>query len=91
MDRIESIEALRQAIRESHGCDSRWVESVWVYASSVGKKTWSGSVEVFALEGHPDTRLAYAWREGDGGEVRVVLHAPSVGSPAAAVRSVAFG
>jgi hypothetical protein len=87
MDRDELSALLREAIRNAHGGDPRWVESVQVYLAGVDKRTWSGSVEVFVLDGHPSTPLVYAWRDGHDGQPRVVLHGSGIDSPRAAVRS----
>lgn len=81
------IEELRAAIRVAFGCDSRWLQSVQVFTSR-GIREWSGVVEVFSLLGHHSAQRAYAWRRSDGAGDRVVLHAPPIDGPVAAVRSL---
>lgn len=86
-----SIDALRDAIRNLHGCDSLHIESVPVTETWDDEVVWDGVVEVFALEDHPTAILAYAWaHEVDDSETRrfvAVLHTGVVGSPEAAVRA----
>jgi len=85
------IEALKQAIRDLHGCDATRVESVEVTESFEGEPVWEGHVQVFDLRGHPTANRCYAWSHAvEGSEKRrfvVVLHQPPVDSPAAAVRA----
>ena len=85
------IEAIQDAIRRLHGCESRHVESVPVHEEFKGKTVWSGTVEVFDLIGHPKAKQCYAWghRVGDRDEKSryvVVLKAPPINSPLDAVR-----
>jgi hypothetical protein len=54
-------EALRDAIRNMHGCESTWVESVPVVERFKGEVVWEGEVQVFELAGHPKAKRAYAW------------------------------
>lgn len=88
-----SREAFAQAIRNLHGCDSRWLESVRVVETFEGQTVWDGDVQIFALIGHPSAKRCYAWSHavnGDGSERRrfvAVLHQPPVDSPEAAVRA----
>ena len=85
------VRAPRQAIRDLHGCDATWVESVEVRESFDGEPVWEGHVQVFDLRGHPTASRCYAWsHEVEGSERRrfvVVLHQPPVDSPVAAVRA----
>ena len=53
--------ALQDAIRHMHGCEATWLESVSVTETFEGKTVWDGEVQVFAIQGHPDARRAYAW------------------------------
>jgi len=43
---------LQNAIRSTHGCESRWEASVRVEEKFEAKTAWSGIVEVFALVDH---------------------------------------
>ncbi len=83
--------SIRKAIRDLHGCESTWVESVPGTESFQGETVWDGTVEVFDLEGHPIATRAYAWSHAvDGSEKRryvAVLQQGSVDSPQAAVRA----
>lgn len=56
-----SIEVLKKAILDLHGCDSTWVESVPFKETFQGKVVWDGVVQVFDLKGHPTAARAYAW------------------------------
>ena len=81
---------LKQAIRDLHGCDSTWVESVPVKETFQGETVWEGVIQVFDLHGHPTATRAYAWSHAiDYSERRryvAVLHQGPVDSPEAAVR-----
>ena len=84
------VEALREAIRNMHGCDSTWVESVPVVETYRGETVWQGEVQVFDLAGHPKARRCYAWSHAtDTGKRRfvAVLHLAPVDGPVAAVRA----
>jgi hypothetical protein len=84
----KEITELKDAIRETHGCDSRHVESVPVHEVFEGQTAWEGTVEVFDLIGHPKAKRAYAWsyREGDQMKSVAVLEIPPVDSPQTAVK-----
>ncbi len=84
------IEALKEAIRNLHGCGSAWLESVPVKETFQGKIVWEGTVQVFDLHGHPTARRCYAWSyEADEGKRRfvAVLHQGPVDSPVRAVKA----
>lgn len=86
-----SVEALREAVRNLHGCESVWIESVRVKETFEGQSVWEGTVQVFDLVGHPTANRCYAWsyETGEGGKRRfiAVLHQGPVDSPQAAVRA----
>lgn len=86
-----SVEALRGAIRDLHGCDASWVESVPVKETFEGQTVWEGTVQVFDLVGHAAATRCYAWSHavGESGKRRfvAVLHQGPVDSPEAAVRA----
>src|SRR5215212_8082920 len=86
--RSKDIIELQNAIRETHGCESRWEASVRVEQNFEAKTSWSGIVEVFRLIGHPKAKYAYAWThsEGNQNKAAVVLKIPPVDSPQAAVK-----
>jgi hypothetical protein len=46
------VDALRDAIRHMHGCESTWIESVPVTETFKGATVWDGEVHVFDLVGH---------------------------------------
>ena len=79
---------LQNAIRATHGCESRWEASVRVEGTFEGETAWSGIVEIFSLVGHPKAKYAYAWTSRDGNQNRttVVLKIPPVDSPYSAVK-----
>ncbi len=84
------IQALREAIRGLHGCDSAFVESVPVRETFEGRTVWEGAVVVFDLIGHATAKRAYAWSAETTGAKRrftAVLHEGKVDSPVAAVRA----
>lgn len=86
-----SVEALREAIRNLHGCESVWIESVPVKETFEGQTVWEGTVQVFDLVRHRTAKRCYAWsyETGEGGKRRfiAVLHQEPVDSPQAAVRA----
>ena len=86
-----SIEALKDAIRNLHGCESTWVEAVLVLETFQDETVWEGEVRVFDLKGHPTAHRCYSWSHViDDSEKRrfvAVLHQGPVASPVAAVRA----
>ncbi len=85
------VAALRDAIRNLHGCDSTFVESVPVVERFKGQIVWEGTVVVFDLIGHPKARRAYAWSADVPGTERrrfvAVLRLPPVDTAADAVKA----
>lgn len=83
-----NIEELRNAISETHGCDSKWIESVDVTEKFQGQTAWDGTVEVFELIGHPKATRAYAWtyRDGDQNKTMAILGMSPVDSAQSAVK-----
>jgi hypothetical protein len=65
-----STEALRDAIKHLHGCDSRWVESVQVHEKLGNATVWQGSVQIFDLVDHPQAKRAYVWSYATEGAKR---------------------
>jgi|WetSurMetagenome_2_1015567.scaffolds.fasta_scaffold12491_6 hypothetical protein len=55
------IAALQDAIQHTHGCASRYAETVPVREEFNGQAVWVGDVEVFDLIDHPKARQCYAW------------------------------
>ena len=89
MDEV-SAEALIKAIRNLHGCEATWVEALPVKEAFQGQTIWEGTVQVFALHGHPTATRCYAWSHATTGEKRrfvAVLHQGAVDSPEKAVRA----
>ncbi len=82
------ITELKDAIRATHGCESRHIDSVPVVERFEEKIAWKGTVEVFSLIGHPQAKRAYVWtyRDGDQNKSMVVLELPPVDSPQSAVK-----
>jgi hypothetical protein len=86
------IGQLQDAIRNLHGCESSYLETVPVTETFRGETVWSGEVEVFELLDHPKASHAYAWSHKAGKndkETRyiTVLQIPPVTSPETAVRA----
>jgi hypothetical protein len=83
-----NLQALEEAIRKAHGCDSERIKSVPVTEEFEGKVAWKGTVEVFRLIDHPEADYAYAWSYRDGKIRRcvTVLKLPPVDSPQSAVK-----
>ena len=86
-----SPEALQEAIRNLHGCDSTWIEAVPVKETFQGDTVWEGIVQVFDLIGHSESARCYAWSHiVEGSDKRrfvAVLYRGPVVSPASAVRA----
>jgi hypothetical protein len=84
------IQTLRDAIRHTHACVSRYVQTVPVKEEFNGQTVWDGSVEVFDLAGHPKARQCYAWgyKDDEGRwQYVAVLRTPPVDSPRQAVQA----
>jgi hypothetical protein len=86
------IEQLQDAIRNLHGCESSYLETVPVTERFRGETVWSGEVEVFELVDHPKASHAYAWSHKAGKNDKktryiTVLQIPPVTSPETAVRA----
>ena len=52
---------LHQAIRDLHGCESEWIETMPIVETFEGQTVWEGDVEVFDLIDHPTASRCYAW------------------------------
>ena len=84
------IEALQDAIRHTHGCESAYTETVPLNEAFEGKTVWEGDVEVFDLTDHPTASQCYAWGyQDDAGKWQyvAVLKTPPVDSPRKAVQA----
>ena len=86
------IARLQQAIRDLHGCESQYLETVPVKEMFQGKIVWEGDVEVFQIRGHPKATRAFAWSHVAGANDQqtnyiTVLELPPVDSPQAAVKA----
>src|SRR5258705_10143347 len=55
------IARLQQAIRDLHGCESQYLETVPVKEMFQGKIVWEGDVEVFQIRGHLKAKRVFAW------------------------------
>ncbi len=86
----DDIGQLKEAIRNLHGCDSTWIESVPVKETFQGQPVWEGTVQVFDLHGHPTAKRCYAWSHASKGSKRryvAVLHQGPMDSPKKAVQA----
>ena len=84
------IQELRDAIRQTHGCASRYAQAVPIKEEFNGETVWDGNVEVFDLAGHPTARQCYAWGfKDDWGRWQyvAVLKLSPVDSPRKAVQA----
>ncbi len=91
--RMEDIKPLQEAIRNLHGCGSRWLRSEPIHETFRGATVWQGQVEVFQLYGHTEARRCYAWSyvtdEKTGRQkFHAVLGVTPVNSAVDAVRAV---
>ena len=77
------------AIKRLHGCESHFIESVSVKETFKSQVVWDGTVEIFALTGHPKAQRCYAWSyfEDDKEQFVTVLHIDPVNSPQKAVQA----
>jgi hypothetical protein len=88
----DRIKELQEAIQETHGCESQYIESVLVNEVFNHQNVWVGEVAVFDLIGHRTAKRAYAWnyherKEGKMlSEATVVLELPPVNSAQTAVK-----
>jgi hypothetical protein len=80
-----------QAIREQHGCGSRFLEAVWVTDTFHGMLAWEGAVMVYLLEDCPKASVCFVWTipkpETGGVEYVAILAGSMITSPLAAVRA----
>ena len=88
---MDYIAELKTAIRNLHGCESEYVESIPVTETFQGETLWTGDVEVFTIRGHPRAKRAYAWGHATGKDDQArryvaVLELPPVESPETAVK-----
>jgi hypothetical protein len=72
-------------------CSASFIEDVEVVEKFGEQTVWSGTVSVFALEGHPQATKAYVWSSPIIGSTKrhtyAVLHIPPIDSPEKAVRA----
>jgi hypothetical protein len=54
------VVVLAKAIRNLHGCNASWVESIQVKEPFQGKTVWEGTVQVFGFIVHPTATRCYA-------------------------------
>jgi hypothetical protein len=85
---MQEHEALRKAIRDLHGVDSTWIETVPVHETFQGQTVWEGDVEVFELVGHPLAKRAYAWSHATTGTKRQFYAVLGVGPVTDALMAV---
>jgi hypothetical protein len=87
------ISEFQKAIRNRHGCESRYVDSLDVTERFPGhNRPVSVSVAVFELIGHQKASRCYAWAHpaaGSGLPPVLTLHEGEVYSPQSAVRAAA--
>jgi hypothetical protein len=88
----EYLAKLQRAIQEAHGCQAAH-EGTWMGVEYLGPLLWSGSAEIFRLEGCADAGRAFAWSKVEGQQLHcyVVLESKEITSPRDAVRHVLAG
>jgi hypothetical protein len=89
-----SIDELKKAIRQVHGCDATWVKSIPVREERNGRVIWEGQVQLFALWGHARARECFAWShaaEVTPKRFHAVLRLPPVDDAVTAVRTALSG
>jgi hypothetical protein len=81
------ITELKDAIRQTHGCEALYVSTVHVREKLKNAADWDGFVRVFELIGHPTAKRCYAWsyRVGKAKTVAVILELTPVTSAEIAV------
>lgn len=87
-----AVRALHDAIRHTHGCDSRFIEWQHVADTFRGELVFERDVAVFAILGHPKASRAYAWAEpGTSSPTAIrffaVLQVPPIDDALKAVRA----
>jgi hypothetical protein len=83
-------EALREAIKHTHGVEATLLESVPVKEVFQGHVVWDGEVQVFEMVDHPTAKRAFAWSYATEGARRrfyTVLAAGPVTDAVTAVRA----
>ena len=87
----KEIVKLQKAIKNLHGCDSKWLESIPIKEMFKDQVVWEGIVEVFSIINHPTSQKCYAWffDDNETGKRKyiTVLHQDPVDSPKNAVRA----
>ncbi len=85
------VQAHAEAVRRTHSCTPRYEHVIRVIEEFEGERVWERDVYVFALEGHPSAKKAYAWSvpvpESERRRFYAVLHEGPVDSPEKAVRA----
>lgn len=86
----EALEALKEAVRNMHGAEPTWIESVPIHETFQGETVWQGEVQVYELTGHPQAKRCYAWSHSTTGTKRrfyAVLELGPVKDAVTAVRA----
>lgn len=84
------LENLKRAVEAMHGCKATYLTSGMVHEKSGHATVWRGTVDTFALKGHPTASRAFAWGWRDrSGQMRysAVLNVAPIQSPLDAVRA----
>jgi hypothetical protein len=89
---VNPIAELIEVIAHLHGCKAKHIRSMSICEIFREKVIWDGTVEIFAIKGHPEATVCYAWKhwqddEGKHTRIVTVLEIPPVDSPVAAVRA----
>ncbi len=84
------MESLIKAIKDLHGCNATYLESIRVKEEFEGQAVWEGTVHIYNVD-HQDTNTCYAWSSPvEGSKNRkfyTVLKLPPVKSVQDAVKA----
>jgi hypothetical protein len=72
MQQPRIITDLKDAIRQIHGCEALYVNTVHVDKKLKDDPNWDGFVKVFELVGHTKAKRCYAWTYREEKEERRV-------------------
>lgn len=86
---MKLLKQLQQAIRATHGAESKHLSSTPVREEMNGDVIFDGEVETFALLNHPKAQICYAWGYEENGRLQTtcVLGIDPVTNPITAVRA----
>jgi hypothetical protein len=78
---MDYIEQLKEVIKNLHGVDAEYLETVPVTETFQGQTAWQGDVEVFKIRGHPIATRCYTWAHSAGADDRGKKYLAVLGLP----------